>query len=337
MAVGQHRIHLSRRAFVQGAGWAGVGLLAGCGRLPWPAQAPARLPQVGILANVGQKDGPSIAAVTQELHQQGFVEGQSIAIHFRSSEGQVERLPDLAAELLRVPVDVIVAAGPPATRAARSSTRTIPIVMQYTGDPVADGVVASLARPGGNVTGVTAIVPQLAGKRLELLKTTIPDLTRLAVLNVTRLGLVGHPELEAAARILGIRLQVHAVDINDLEAAFDAMVAERADAVLLNAAAGTGLALPRIVELAVQRRLPVMSEDPAAVALGGLMSYGPNFVALYRNAAGYVAKILRGAKPADLPVEQPREFDFVINLKTAQALGLTIPQHILLQATEVIQ
>jgi putative tryptophan/tyrosine transport system substrate-binding protein len=328
---------LSRRCFVQGAGLAGVGLLAGCGRLPFQSSQPPSTARVGLLANVGLRTGAALSQVVAVLQEQGYVEGQNTVIEFRSAEGRPERLPELAAQLVAIPVDVILAAGPPAVRAAQAATRTIPIVMQFTGDPVAAGVVASLARPGGNVTGVTAMGSQLAGKRLELLKAAIPQLTRLAVLLVAARGIVGEGELEAAAQFLALQLQMLAVDIDDLEAAFNAMLGSHAEAVLLNGAGGTGLALPHIVELATQRRLPLMSEDPEAVRLGGLMSYGPNFVALYGHAAGYVVKVLRGAKPADLPVEQPTTFDFVINLQTAQALGLTIPQHVLLQATEVIQ
>jgi putative tryptophan/tyrosine transport system substrate-binding protein len=330
------RYRLTRRRFVQGAGLTSLGLLAGCGRLPGQAAAP-KPARIGILVNVGRREGASVTAITNALRDAGYIEGETAAIEFRSSEGKPERLPDYATDLVRLPVDVILAAGPPAVRAARDATLAIPIVMQYTGDPVADGLVASLARPGGNITGVTAMAPQLAGKRLELLRAVLPDLSRLAVLNVTVRGVVGLPELEAAAQVLGMQLQVVAVEIDQLESAFEKMVAVRADAVLLNAAGGTGLALPRIIDLASQWRLPVMSEDPTAVALGGLLSYGPNFEALYRNAAGYAVKILRGTRPADLPVEQPRVFDCAVNLRTAQVLGVTIPQHVLLQATEVIQ
>jgi putative tryptophan/tyrosine transport system substrate-binding protein len=328
-------MRLSRRHVIQGAGTVGVGLLVGCGR--WPGQAgPPKVPRVGLLFNVGRRDGSSVEAIINVLRDHGYLAEQNTIIEFRSADGQVERLPALASELAQLPVDVMLAAGPPAVRAARDATSTIPIVMQYTADPVADGVVASLARPGGNVTGVTAMGAQLAGKRLELLKETIPHLSRVAVLTVAS-RITGDAELEAAAQILGLRLQLLAVNVNDLEGAFDAMTAHRADAVLLNGAGGTGLALPRIVDLATQRRLPVMSEDRVAVSLGGLLSYGANFTALYGYTASYLVKILQGAKPADLPVEQPREFDLVINVHTAQALGVTIPHHVLLQATEVIQ
>jgi putative tryptophan/tyrosine transport system substrate-binding protein len=294
------------------------------------------VPRIGLLFNVGRRDGSSVEAITNALEAHGYLAEQNTTIEFRSADGQVERLPALAAELTQLPVDVMLAAGPPAVRAARDATGTIPIVMQYTADPVADGIVASLARPGGNVTGVTAMGAQLAGKRLEILKETVPRLSRVAVLTVAP-RISGAAELETAAHTLGLRLQLLTVNVNELEGAFDAMTADRADAVLLNGAGGTGLAVPRIMDLATQRRLPVMSEDRVAVSLGGLLSYGANFTALYGYAAGYLIKILRGAKPADLPVEQPREFEFVINARTAQALGLTIPHHVLLQATEVIQ
>jgi putative ABC transport system substrate-binding protein len=216
---------MSRRRLLQGSGAAGVGLLVGCGRLPWQG-SPPRMVRVGILANVGLRDGASVTAITDALREEGYVEGESLTIEFHSSEGKPERLPAYASELARVPVNVILAAGPPAVRTALDAMQTIPVVMQYTGDPVADGIVASLAHPGGNVTGVRAIAPQLAGKRVELLKAVLPDLLRLAVLNVTVRGLVGLPELESAAKVLGIRLQVLAVEIDQLEAAFDAMVAD---------------------------------------------------------------------------------------------------------------
>jgi putative ABC transport system substrate-binding protein len=292
--------------------------------------------RIGMLFNVGLSDGATAQVITGVLEREGYVAGQNAVWEMRSAEGHVERLPGLAAELVGLPADVILAAGPPAVRAIREATATIPIEMQYTADPVADGVVASLARPGGNVTGVTAMGAQLAGKRLELLKEAMPHIERVAVLTVAR-GIVGREELAVAAATLGLQLQYLAVSVDELAGAFDAMLAERADAVLLNGAGGTGLAVARVVELATARRLPVMSEDRVAVSLGGLMSYGANFTALYGHAASYVVKILRGAKPADLPVEQPRVFDLALNLRTAEALGLAIPRHVLLQATEVVQ
>ena len=217
---------------------AGLGLLAGCGRWPFQTLQLTSTARVGVLANVGVRTTASLTRVVAVLQEHGYVEGQNTVIEFRSAEGRPERLPALAAQLVESPVDVILAAGPPAVRAAQAATRTIPIVMQFTGDPVAAGVVASLARPGGNVTGVTAMGTQLAGKRLELLKATIPQLTRLAVLLVAARGIVGEDELQAAGQTLGLQLQMLAVDIDELEAVFNRMVSSQTDAVLLNGAGG---------------------------------------------------------------------------------------------------
>jgi putative tryptophan/tyrosine transport system substrate-binding protein len=281
-------------------------------------------------------------AFRQELHALGYVEGQNLVMEIRYAEGSEERLRDLAAELVRLQVDVMVAMGPAASRAAQHATRTIPIVMAAASDPVGRGFVASLAHPGGNITGLSFLGEELPGKRLELLKETVPQSTRIAVL-----GKPGNPSyasamnnLTMAARALG--LQLHVVEVrsaDELGTAFAAMTRAGADAVivvedalLLNSQRGRVVA-----DLAATHRLPVMYSWRDWVVAGCLMSYGPNGLDTLRRAAAYVDKILKGAKPADLPVEQPMKFELVINLKTAQTLDLTIPPSIVLQADEVIR
>jgi putative tryptophan/tyrosine transport system substrate-binding protein len=283
---------------------------------------------------------PPLEAFRQGLRDLGYVEGQNLVIEYRYAEG-FERLPELAAELVRLQVEVIVASGVPAIRAAQHTTRTIPIVMAGTADPVAAGVVASLARPGGNTTGLSFLSAELPGKRLELLKEAVPQSTRVAVLakaagpyeSVRWLNLTG------AARALGLHL--HVVELHsaeELDSAFAAMTRAGADALIVVAdqALMDGLR-GRIVDLAATSRLPAMYDWKMYVDAGGLMSYGPSLSDIFRRAATYVDKILKGAKPADLPVEQPTKFELVINLKAAQALGLTLPPTLLVLADEVIQ
>jgi putative ABC transport system substrate-binding protein len=283
---------------------------------------------------------PPLEAFRQGLRALGYVEGQNLVMEYRYAEG-FERLPELAAELVRLQVEVIVASRVPAIRAAQHTTRTIPIVMAGTADPVAAGVVASLARPGGNTTGLSFLSVELPGKRLELLKEAVPQSTRVAVLakaagpseSVRWLNLTG------AARALGLHL--HVVELHsaeELDSAFAAMTRAGADALIVVAdqALMDGLR-GRIVDLAAKSRLPAMYDWKMYVDAGGLMSYGPSLSDIFRRAATYVDKILKGAKPADLPVEQPTKFELVINLKTAQALGLMIPPRLLFQADEVIR
>ncbi len=283
---------------------------------------------------------PPLEAFRQGLRALGYVEGQNLVMEYRYAEG-FERIPELAADLVRLQVEVIVASGVPAIRAAQHTTRTIPIVMAGTADPVAAGVVASLARPGGNTTGLSFLSTELPGKRLELLKEAVPQSTRVAVLakaagpseSVRWLNLTG------AARALGLHL--HVVELHsaeELDSAFAAMTRAGADALIVVAdqALMDGLR-GRIVDLAATSRLPAMYDWKMYVDAGGLMSYGPSLSDIFRRAAAYVDKILKGAKPADLPVEQPTKFELVINLKTAQALGLTIPPTLLFQADEVIR
>jgi len=280
-----------------------------------------------------------LVAFRQGLRELGYVEGQNIAIESRWADSQDDRLPALAADLLRSKVDVIVAETGAATRAVQLTTRTIPIVMTLVNDPVGSGLVASLARPGGNVTGLTVISPDLLGKRLELLKAVVPKLSRVALLRNP-----GNPaatamlrEAEAAAQALGVRLQtLEARNPPEIDSAFAAMTRERAGALLILPDSIFLSQRSQIAELAVKRRLPSIRQSSAFAEAGGLMSYGANYLDLERRAATFVDKILKGAKPADLPVEQPAKFELVINRRTAKTIGLTIPPSLLQRADQVI-
>jgi putative tryptophan/tyrosine transport system substrate-binding protein len=305
--------------------------------------------QVGKIARIGYlplnlAGGPDLhEAFRQGLRDLGYVEGRNLVIEYRDAEGKPERLPALAAELVALKVDLIVAPSTPAARAARQATTTLPIVVPNMGDPVWDGLVASLARPGGNITGLTVFTLELVGKRLEQLKQAVPGLSRVAVL--WQPGVFGEPtekemlkRAEVAGQALGVRLQfVEARGPDDFDQAFSDMTRARAGALTVLGSAMLFNERRRLVDLATKHRLPTVFPWRQGVDAGGLMSYGPNGPDLHRRAATYVDKILKGAKPADLPVEQPTKFELVINLKTAKALGLTIPQSILQRADEVIQ
>jgi len=280
-----------------------------------------------------------LEAFRQGLREFGYVEGQNIAIESRWTEGKDDRLPALAADLVRSKVDVIVAETGAATRAAQQATRTIPIIMSLVNDPVGSGLVASLARPGGNVTGLTIMSPDLVGKQLELLKEVVPRVSLVALLR--------HPdnpasaaqlrEAEAAAQALGVRLQTLAArSPEEIDGAFAAMTKERAGALLVIPDALFWNLRRQIAELAVKRRLPSIRMGEGYPEAGGLMSYGPSYVDVERRAATFVDKILKGANPADLPVAQPTKFELVINMKTAKAIGLTIPQPLLQRADQII-
>ena len=307
-----------------------------------PLAAPAQQPP-GKTARIGfLGDVPAFLdeAFRQGLRELGYVDGQNIAIEHRAAEWKYERLPGLAADLVRLKVDVIVAASPSATEAAKQATRTIPIVFTVSGDPVAEGFVASLARPGGNITGLATISPELVGKQLEMLKTVAPKVSRVAVLHNPNQP--GHPgavrQAEGAARALGMQLQIlGARNPAEIEAAFAAMSSQRAGGVLVLRDAFFRAQRAQIVTLAAKSRLPAVYGLREEAEAGGLMAYGASVPQLFRRAAAYVDKILKGAKPADLPVEQPTKFELVINLKTAKALGLTIPQSLLLRADRIIQ
>jgi ABC-type uncharacterized transport system substrate-binding protein len=306
------------------------------------AQSPKKVPRVGYL-NPGSPSDPlsqrRLEAFRQGLRELGYVEGQNIAIEFRWAEGQYDRYPALAADLVRSKVDVIVAMSGAATQAAQQATRTIPIVMSLVNDPVGSGLVASLARPGGNVTGLTIMSPDLVGKQLELLKEVVPKVSRVALLR--------HPdnpasaaqlrEAEAAAPALGVRLQtLEARNPQEIDSAFAAMTRERAGALLIIPDAVFGNQRRQIAELAAKGRVPSMYWLTEYAEAGGLMGYGANSLDLKRRAATFVDKLLKGAKPADLPVEQPTKFELVINLRTAKAIGLTIPPSLLQRADQII-
>src|SRR5437762_3572252 len=306
------------------------------------AQQTKKIPQIGFLV----PDSQSAASIRTEAFRQGlhelkYVEGQNIVIEYRFAEGKIDRFPDLAAELARLKVDIIVAAGGNGiTRAAQQATNTIPIVMTNVLDPVGSGLIASLARPGGNITGLTAISSDLAGKRLELIKEALPKASRIAVLldpgDASKV--VELKEVQAAAHSLGIKLQsIEVRSPADFEKAFKAGVRKQAGALLVLQSAVTNTHRKSIAELATKNRLPTMWGESGLLDAGGLMSYGPNYTDLFRRAATYVDKILKGTKPADLPVEQPTKFEFVINLKTAKQIGLTIPQSVLYRADKVIK
>jgi putative ABC transport system substrate-binding protein len=302
------------------------------------AQQPGKIPRLGILdsGTVSTSSG-RIEAFRQGLRQLGYIEGQNITIDYRYAEGRNERLPELAGELARLKTDVLVAAGGNSTtRALKQASKTIPIVMTSGSDAVDGGLVSSLARPGGNVTCLTSLYDDLSGKRLELLKETVPKLSRVAVLwegggNQWR-------AIQAAAREL--LLQVHSMEIrsaDDFEAAFKDAIKARSGALTVTAGTLFSANQKRIADLAIRNRLPAMFATEQYVAVGGLMYYGANTSDLYRRAAIFVDKILKGTKPADLPVEQPMKFEFVINLKTAKLIGLTIPPNVLARADKVIK
>jgi putative ABC transport system substrate-binding protein len=304
------------------------------------AQQTRTVPRLGYLENQSASDADAsrfLEAFRQGLRELGYVEGQSLALEYRLAEGKLERLPDLAAELVRLKVDVIVTWGP-GIHAAKRATTTLPIVMASTMDAVGGGLVASLARPGGNITGLTVQDPGLHAKTLELLKETLPQLSRVALLwEATGAG-IGRRELEDAARSLGVQLQTLEVrSPEELPRAFQKAVEGRAEALHVAETAMLGAHLPQIADLAVKSRLPAIGQLRPSAEAGLLMSYGPDVVYLFRRAAMYVDKILKGAKPADLPVERPMKFELVINLKTAKALGITIPSTLLFQADEVIR
>jgi putative ABC transport system substrate-binding protein len=307
------------------------------------AQQAAKIPRIGYLT-VDLAANPDLhEAFRQELRDLGYVEARNLVIEYRDGKGKFERLPALAAELVALKVDVIVAAGTPHALAAQQATRTIPIVLTGAGDPVASGLVSSLARPGGNVTGLSMLTPELVGKRLELLKQAVPGVSRVAVL--WQPGDYGErtekdilKEAEVTARALGVRLQVvEARGPQDFDRAFSDMTRARAGALIVLGSSMFFTERRRLVDLTAKHRLPGVYSARDSVDVGGLMSYGANLADMFRRAATYVDKILKGAKPGDLPVEQPTNFELVINLKTAKALGLTIPQTLRQRADEVIQ
>jgi putative tryptophan/tyrosine transport system substrate-binding protein len=338
MAADHYGLHMSRRHFMQGGGMAGLGLLAGCGRWPGQAPGPPKVPLMGVLGPGGGPTAAALTALHEGLRELGYIEGQNLAVEWRQGTDPAPLDLDAhAAELVGLRVDVLLAFTTLGALAAKRATSSIPIVFTAVSDPVGSGLAASLGRPGGNATGISDFGSALSGKRLQLLRDAVPGMTRAGVVSAA-----GNPsyalqwrELEAAAPALGVQLvslELRAQD--ELDDALVAAVREGVHAlVVLGGPEPTG----RVAALATGFRIPTLVEQGTVARAHGLMAYGPNRPDLYRRAAYYVDRILKGAQPADLPIEQPREFEFVINLKTAQALGLTIPPHVLLQATEVIQ
>ena len=305
------------------------------------AQQPGKLAWIGFLSGSSPSAvSARVEAFRQGLRDLGYVEGKNIVIESRYADGKLDRLPALAAELVHLKVDIIISAGPQVTRAAKEATGTIPIVMGFDYDPVGNGLIASLARPGENITGLSTLAPELSGKQLELLKEIVPGLSRVAVLGTsTQPGYAQVlKETELAAGVLKVKLQyLDVLAPKDIETAFRAATKGRADAVL---ALQSAVLLPQraqLAELAVKSRLPATYQAREYVEAGGLMTYSVNVTDLFRRAATYVDKILKGAKPADLPIEQPMKFEFIINLKAAKQIGLMIPPNVLARADRVIK
>jgi putative ABC transport system substrate-binding protein len=311
----------------------GFGILA-------EAQQPAKIPRIGLLTPVFPPPSSSPTPFDQGLRRLGYVEGQNIAIERRYANGQMDRLPELAVELARLPLAVILAQSFPAALAAKQATSTIPIVVVGAGDPVATGLVASFARPGGNITGVSALETELSGKRLEVLKEAFPKLARVAVLwNAADLGMtLKFREIELAAQALRVAVHASAVrEPKDFDGVFTEMMRTRPDALFVITDPMTALNRKQLVELASKNRLPAMYENSPYVDAGGLMAYGPSQAENLQRALHHVDKILKGAKPAELPIEQPTKFELIINLKTAKHLGVTISPSVLARADKVIK
>jgi putative tryptophan/tyrosine transport system substrate-binding protein len=332
-----------KRSELKKVGWSSIlvaALVLALGAMA-QAQQPTKVPRIGYLGAASPSaNSERIEAFRQGLRELGYVEGKNIVVEYRYTEGKAHRERELAAELARLKVDVIVTTGPTVTRAAKEATVTIPIVMTNDNDPVGNGFVASLARPGGNVTGLSNLARELSGKRLELLKEIVPRLSRVAVLGTsTSPGNAQNlKELELAAGELAVKLQY--LDIlapKDIETAFGAVRKGRTEAIHVLDSPVFGPQRTQIVGLAVKSRLPAIYHRSGFVEAGGLMSYGVSFADMDRRAATYVDKILKGAKPADLPVEQPTKFEFIINLKAAKQIGLTIPPNVLVRADRVIK
>ena len=305
------------------------------------AQQPVKVPRIGFLgATSPSTNAARIEAFRQGLRELGYVDGKNIVIEYRWAEGKTERLPELVADLVRLKVDIIVTAGPAVTRPVKEATSTIPIVMSFDNDPVGSGFVASLARPGGNITGLSALFPELSGKRVELLKEAVPMLSRMAAFGTSKQPGTAQTlkETELAAGALGVQVQyLDLREPKDIDTAFQTARKGRAEAVLVLSSAVIFSQRTRIADLAVKNRLPVMFPQNEFAEDGGLMSYAPNYADLFRRAATYVDKILKGRTPAELPVEQPIKFEFIINLKAAKQIGLTIPPNVLARADRVIK
>ena len=320
-----------------------ITLLGGAAAM-WPfdalAQQTSKVWRVGMLDTTSATLNPNVDAFRRELRQLGYVEGQNLIIEYRSGEGRIERFPELAVELVRLKVDVVVTRGTPAALAAKNASATIPIVMAAIGEPVETGMVVSLAQPGGNVTGLSAFVNELTAKRIEIMREIVPKISRMAMID--NMGNTSVPpqwdEMKRATLALGIQPQLY--DVRKPEGigpAFDAAIAQHADALTVGNDSVFIAGRLRVVELAAKHRLPAIYATREFVDAGGLLSYGAHYPDLYRRAANYVDKIFKGAKPGDLPVEQPTKLELVINLKTATALDLAIPKSLLTAADEVIE
>ena len=308
---------------------------------PVGAQQEKKIPRIGYLGNRSSSDTPGVNEFRAGLSDFGYMEGQNITIEYRYWEGRIERLPELAAELVRLKCDLLLTGGVEAAEAAKHATKTIPIVMAFSGgDPVRRGIIADLARPGGNITGLASINADLNGKRLELLKEIVPKLTKVAMLSspTSPAGPTGLNETQALARSLAITIQSFEVKSPDeIEAVFKTATKQSAGALIVQPGGFVGFHAKRIVELAEKNRLPAVYPSITFVDAGALMIYAEDRMAHFRRAAWYVDKILKGAKPADLPAEQPKKFYLVINLKTAKQIGITIPPHVLARADKVIR
>jgi putative tryptophan/tyrosine transport system substrate-binding protein len=334
----------NRKSKIQNRKWLGLSVIAfvlvAAGAVA-QAQQPTRVPRIGYLtASTPSGMSARVEAFRQGLRELGYIEGKNIVIEWRFAEGKLDRLPALAAELVRLKVDVIVTSAPPATRPAKEATSTIPIVMAQDSDPVGSGFVASLARPGGNITGLATLAPELSGKQLELLKEIVPKLSHVAVLGTsTRAGTAQMlKETELAAQAMKVQLQYLDVrDPKDIETAFRAASKGRADAVIVLPSSIFNSQRTQVIELAAKNRLPAIYYAAEWVEDGGLMTYSVSLIDLSRRAATYVDKILKGRTPADLPVELPIKFEFIINLKAAKQIGLTIPPNVLARADKVIR
>ena len=305
------------------------------------AQQPAKIPRIGFLTATPLASIPArIETFRQGLRDVGYVEGKNIVIEYRDGDGKPDRFREVAADLVRLKVDVIVTGGLTVTRRVKEATSTIPIVMAQDIDPVGSGFIASLARPGGNITGLSTLAPEISGKQLELLKEAVPKLTRVAVLGTSNTPGNAHSlkETESAAGVLGVQVQYFDVfGAKDFENAFRAADKAHANALLALASPVINSQRRQVIELAIKNRLPAIYARSEFVEEGGLMTYGVNINDLFRRAAIFVDKILKGAKPADLPVEQPTKFEFIVNLKTAKQIGLTIPPNVLARADKVIR
>ena len=310
---------------------------------PVQAQQPTKVPRIGYVSGTGDaiNQGPYVEALRQGLRERGYVDGKNITIDYRGAEGKLDRIPSIVQELVQLKVDVLIAPVPGAIRAAKQATKTIPIVMVAGMDPVATGLVDSLAHPGGNITGISTLSQDLNGKRLELLKEVVPRLSRVGILlDLESPSSVIHlKEYEAVGR--AFKIQVQSLEVRglkpDLESAFKTAAKARAGAIITITNANLYLQQKRIADLAIKNRLPSLFQGSTWVESGGLMSYSTDELGAFRRAAYYVDRILKGAKPADLPVEQPMKFEFVINLKTAKQIGLDIPQSVLFRADKVIK